>query len=111
MSLLYERANIALGQISLHPRLKYTIPHKAFEAGYFAKCYVTPRSKGILELFSRESVFTMHDTSVDCLVETIRELKDVQLRRKYENRINEEYLQVSSQRILNENFEKLLNSF
>jgi hypothetical protein len=111
MSLLYERADIALGQISKHPRLKYTIPHKAFEAGYFAKCYVTPQSKGILELFSRESVFLMDDASVECLVEAIRLLKDSQLRRNYEKSIHEKYLRLSSQKVLNDEFERLINHY
>jgi hypothetical protein len=109
MSLLYERADIALGQISNHPRLSYTIPHKAFEAGYFAKCYVTPKSKGILELFSHESVFILDDASVECLVKAIRELKNFHLREKYENRIHKEYLRLASQKILNDDFEKLVN--
>jgi len=111
MSLLYERADIALGQISEHPRLKYTIPHKAFEAGYFAKCYVTPQSKGILELFCPGSVFLMDDTSVECLVKAIRLLKDSKLREKYEDRIHEKYLRTSSQKVLNDEFERLINHY
>lgn len=46
---LYQRADCCLGQISKDSRLSRTIPHKAFEAGYFGKPYVTADNLGIRE--------------------------------------------------------------
>jgi glycosyltransferase involved in cell wall biosynthesis len=46
---LYQRAECCLGQISKARRLSRTIPHKAFEAGYFGKPYVTADNLGIRE--------------------------------------------------------------
>jgi glycosyltransferase involved in cell wall biosynthesis len=44
-------SSISLGQLSNHSRLNRTIPHKAFEAAYASKPYLTSRSSGIKELF------------------------------------------------------------
>lgn len=48
----YIYASLTLGQLSNHTRLNRTIPHKAFEAAYMSKPYLTARSNGILEIFS-----------------------------------------------------------
>ena len=41
---LYRRSEVCLGQFSENKRLGRTIPHKAFESLYFARCYLTPRT-------------------------------------------------------------------
>ena len=105
---IYESSDVALGQMSHHRRLRYTIPHKAFEAGYFGKAYISPRSAGILELYSDESVYFIKDASIENLVVAIRQLMDSALRKSYEGQIKESYRHLSSQKFLNENFEKLI---
>jgi hypothetical protein len=52
---LYRRANCCLGQISKNRRLSRTIPHKAFEAGFFAKPYITVDNSGIREFLPGDS--------------------------------------------------------
>ena len=105
---IYKNSDIALGQISNHRRLRYTIPHKAFEAGYFGKPYISTRSPGILELYSEESVYFIEDDSIGNLVAAIRKLKDSSLRKMYKSKVRERYKQIASQRVLNSNFEKII---
>jgi len=105
---IYKNSDIALGQISHHRRLRYTIPHKAFEAGYFGKPYISTRTPGILELYSEESVYFIEDDSIDSLVAAIRKFKDLSIRTMYQSKIRERYKQTASQRILNSNFEKII---
>jgi hypothetical protein len=47
---IYSRSDLCLGQMSDNARIERTIPHKAYEALYFSKCYLTLLSKPILEL-------------------------------------------------------------
>ena len=108
MGQIYTLSDVALGQISMHSRLRYTIPHKAFEAGYFGKCYVTPRSMGLMELYSSDSIYFLEEASVDHLVSALRSLMKYELRRRYELGIKEAYGRLASQKMLNENFEKLI---
>ncbi|CAN2170499.1 GT4_PimA-like domain containing protein [Candidatus Nanopelagicaceae bacterium] len=105
---IYEISDVTIGQISHHPRLSYTIPHKAFEAGYFGKSYISPRSPGILELFSDESVYFIENASIENLVAAIRQLKDSELRKSYESHIKETYEELSSQKVLNEELERII---
>ena len=49
---IYAKAKLTLGQLSNHPRLSRTIPHKAYESAFLSKPYLSARTKGILELFS-----------------------------------------------------------
>ena len=44
MADFYRRSDVCLGQFSESERLGRTIPHKAFESLYFARCYLTPRT-------------------------------------------------------------------
>jgi hypothetical protein len=105
---IYSISDITLGQISRHRRLKYTIPHKAFEAGYFEKVYITPISPSLLELYPDDSVYYLEDASIGNLVSAIRKLRDLPTREIYQRRISEKYKQNSSQAALNSNFEKIV---
>ena len=49
---LYSKATLTLGQLSSHPRLRRTIPHRAYESAFLSKPYLSARADGILELFS-----------------------------------------------------------
>ncbi len=105
---IYKNSDVALGQISHHRRLMYTIPHKAFEAGYFGKPYISPKSSGILELYSEGSAYFIEDDSIGNLVTAIRKFKDSSLRKMYQDQISKRYTQFASQRVLNSNFERII---
>ena len=102
---IYLMSDIAIGQVSSHPRLRYTIPHKAYEAGYFATAYVTADSKGVREFLETESALFLADSSPDSLVNAIIDLQSVELRDKYSRNIKLNYENVASQTLINEKFE------
>ncbi len=52
MSELYKGAVVCLGQLSSHPRIARTIPHKAFEAGFFGTPYISIKNGAVSEIFS-----------------------------------------------------------
>jgi hypothetical protein len=105
MQELYKISDVALGQISENSRLKFTIPHKAYEAGYFAKAYITPPAGGISELYSKSAVHFLQEVSVDGLIKALRELYDLEVRSRYEEQISKEYSKKASQKILSSNFD------
>lgn len=95
---LFFNSTIVLGQISESGRLKKTIPHKLFEAGYFSKCYITPPSPALFELLGKDSFITVSPVNSDGLVESINEgLSNVNLRNRCAGNIHENYLEKSSQ--------------
>jgi glycosyltransferase involved in cell wall biosynthesis len=110
MKAIYERSDIALGQLSTNPRLSYTIPHKAFEAGFFAMPYVTTDSVGIRELYSSNSAVLLSDNSGLNLASEILKLKDSGLRSELSKNIYTAYISKASQEMLNAKFEDLVNS-
>lgn len=71
----YANSILALGQISNHPRLQNTIPHKAFEAAYFGKAYVTCDTSSMRELFpNNNDVFYYDGHGVKSFIDTISEI-------------------------------------
>ena len=52
---IQSACSISLGQLAKHERLNRTIPHKAFEAGFLGKPYLTGRNQGILEIFEEDN--------------------------------------------------------
>jgi len=72
----YSQADIVLGQLSKHPRLKRTLPHKFFEAGYFKKCYLTSDLGAISEFTEQGLAFGFNGGSAESLVGAINELVD-----------------------------------
>ena len=59
---LYEFADISIGQMNRLDRLENTIPHKAFEAMYFRKPYVSFNTASIREILpSRNFAFLIDD--------------------------------------------------
>lgn len=108
MAQIYALADVALGQISNHQRLKYTIPHKAFEAGYFGKCYLTPKSLGVLEIFDQDECYFLNEVSTEELISCIRALAKPTLRVEFESNISKTYQEKISQRVINTNFERIL---
>ena len=57
---LYLNCFLAIGQLRNTSRLVNTIPHKAFEAAYFARPYLTADATGVREFLSNDSqaIFT-----------------------------------------------------
>jgi len=102
---LYEKAAICIGQISERPRLRNTIPHKAFEAGYFAKTYVSADGAGIRELYSDEECLYLAEVSSTSLGNAItRVLSDKGLQVRYSERIEKKYQHFASQYVLTKKF-------
>lgn len=76
MRSLYQHADVCLGQISNFKRLNYTIPHKAFEAGYFGKPYVTTLTPPLLELYSIEALCKTTEANSASLANALEQLYD-----------------------------------
>ncbi len=106
MKEIYTLSNIVIGQVSNHPRLNYTIPHKAFEAAYFSKCFITTNSNGIAEILNPGSAVMITEGSRATLVSAIRSLRSSESRAKYEKNIAFMYSKNFCQRAINDNFEK-----
>ena len=98
---LHSQADIVLGQLSKHPRLKRTLPHKFFEAGYFKKCYLTSNLGAISEFTEQGLAFGFNGGSAESLVGAINELVDKKnLRTALGRNLGEFYIENFSQKIL-----------
>jgi glycosyltransferase involved in cell wall biosynthesis len=107
---LYSKAKLTLGQLSDHPRLDRTIPHKAFESAFLSKPYLTSRTKGILELFTEnEEIICFKAGDSNDLAKSIGAFFCQPDR--YEgigNRMHKEYIQTLSQSELAKKFLNLI---
>ena len=108
MEQIYSLSQVSIGQVSKHPRLQYTIPHKAFEAGFFSMPYITTDSMGVREYLSSNSAIFLNDPSKGELVDAILELRQEEIRKEYSNNINADYHDLASQKVLSDKFEKTL---
>ena len=109
----YSISDLCLGQISSNPRIERTIPHKAFEALYFSKCYLTLPSKPILELLpSASERASLKNPEPTDLAKEIQRLSRITVEVKEIGRLgNLRYKEVASQEVLGLQFlEKCLNS-
>jgi glycosyltransferase involved in cell wall biosynthesis len=98
---LYGQADVVLGQLSKHSRLKRTLPHKFFEAGYFKKCYLTSDLGAISEFTEQGLVFGFNAGSAESLVGAINELMDKKsLRTALGRNLGEFYIENFSQKTL-----------
>jgi glycosyltransferase involved in cell wall biosynthesis len=98
---LYGQADVVLGQLSKHSRLKRTLPHKLFEAGYFKKCYLTSNVGAISEFVDKGLVFGFTGGSSQSLVGAINELVDKKnTRAALGRKLGEFYLENFSQKML-----------
>ena len=110
MKFVYDHAELCIGQVTERPRLKNTIPHKAFEAAYFSKPYITADVSGIREFLtnSNQCIF-LKDISVRSLGEAIIEIVENRVfQRRLSTGIHKRYLEVGSQEILGIQFLSLL---
>ncbi len=107
---LYSASDICFGQLSSNDRLINTIPHKAFEAGFFAKPYITADSAGIRELypFDSQAVFVKSPNSENLKALLIKLSGDSVARNSLSINIKKRYEEVASQRVLRERFEQIL---
>lgn len=105
---LYQSADIVLGQLSSHPRLMRTLPHKFFEAAYYKKCYLTSNI-GVVASFVEEKIVAGFDHgNSDSLTNELLNLMDSwSLRQEYALRFSKVYEDSYSQAKLSE---RLLNS-
>lgn len=110
MAEIYDLADIALGQISSHPRLKYTIPHKAFEAGYFAIPYISADNSGIREFLDSEDAVFISQPFAEGIVEAISLLSNFAARKDFSRKIHEKYEQKASQFVINRDFEDVIGT-
>lgn len=106
----YLTADITLGQLSSSGRLKRTIPHKAFEAAYFAKPYVTANSGGIREFLTSEDAFLLESNVEFPLANAIIKLKNKKiLCENLSISIKKTYQKTASQEKLRADFESIIN--
>lgn len=105
---IYALSDISIGQVSNHRRLKYTIPHKAFEAGYFSMPYITADSVGVREYLHEGSAYFLSNPSAESLVNAIVDMKSNDVRSVYAEKVNLNYCGIASQRVLSEKFDQIL---
>jgi glycosyltransferase involved in cell wall biosynthesis len=112
MSDLYKGATLCLGQLSSHPRLERTIPHKAFEAGYYGTPYVSMKSVAVSEIFPNEKAcYFLDDNSPQDIARAINWLlRDSGLVHEYANGIFSDYRLSVSQEKIYLNFIETLSS-
>lgn len=68
-----QKSHLSLGQLSDHPRLRRTIPHKAYESLALGLPYLTAGNKGILELLKPgETCLVCHPADPVSLAEQIK---------------------------------------
>jgi len=107
---LIKEGDIILGQLSAHPRTKRTIPHKAFEAAYLARPYLTARSPGVLEIFQEDAeVACCNPDSATDLARVILEIKNSEAKRsRLTKGIHEKYQRNLTQSKLSNDFLKII---
>jgi len=105
---IYKLSDISIGQISNHRRLRYTIPHKAFEAGFFSMPFITADSAGVREYLGQDSALFLSDPSPESLAESIKNLSDKSSLRALSKKINVNHKKIASQQLLVTNFEHIV---
>ena len=103
---IYENASVVIGQISNAKRLDLTIPHKAFEAGYFGKPYISSDGSGIRELYDSESqiAYLKQSSCIEVINKIEKLLHDQDYARKLGRNMQTQYNKIASQEILSEAF-------
>lgn len=112
MKYLYETASVCIGQITNRPRLKNTIPHKAFEAAFFGKPYLSSDTLGIREFLPENNqCYYLEELSVSCLEKAILEITaNVELQSNLSFNITTRYEEVASQATLSLKFFEIISS-
>ncbi|OGY51288.1 MAG: hypothetical protein A3J59_02350 [Candidatus Buchananbacteria bacterium RIFCSPHIGHO2_02_FULL_56_16] len=77
LRLLMQQSNVSLGQLSNHPRLERTVPHKAYESLALKLPYLTGRNPAIMELLKEgETCLACNPADADDLAKKISWAKD-----------------------------------
>ncbi len=107
LTLIYQQADICIGQVSSHQRLEVTIPHKAFEAAYFSKAYISAENIAIREFASEEDILFLDDTTPEALCQAIKKIAaDQNLNRKLAINFKKKYNNLASQKVLGAQFDE-----
>lgn len=108
---LISNADLILGQLLNHKRLRIAIPHKFYEAAYFSKPYLTADYGLMKDLVNKNLVFGFKAGDVRSFIKSLDVLFEKRVEfLVYGNRLGEWYRQNSSQMILTENFYKIILS-
>lgn len=107
---LYQNARIVLGQLSNHPRLDKTLPHKFFEAAFFSKPYLTSNRGIIGKYASGNDVISFQAGNAKELAAKIDEIwgSDTQLG-FFGHAISNLYRKEFSQEVLTKKFLEILS--
>ncbi len=108
MHACYRVSQIALGQISDHKRLNFTIPHKAYEAGFFGVAYVTSRSAGIEEFGTEDQLTFLDSLNPEKIAEQVLKMIKSDRDISHGKSLSSHYQSKYSQPILNRTFELML---
>jgi hypothetical protein len=110
MAEILETCDVLLGQLSDHPRLSVTIPHKAFEAAAMGKPYLTARASGIQEFLVEglEAEYFEPGDAVDLLLHIQKLKKEKKYREMLGKNISQKYETMASEEMIGKNFLALL---
>jgi glycosyltransferase involved in cell wall biosynthesis len=98
----YLMSDVVVSQLGGTKRLKWTIPHKIFEAAYFGKPIVAIRNPGLSELFTDDEIYFIESNSdneiekaiIDLLnQEELRTTMAIQIKAKYTEQVGQDILQ------------------
>jgi hypothetical protein len=109
---IYRMSDILIGQVSSNKRLNFTIPHKAFEAGYFEKAYISIDRPAIRELYgSNEAISSRKNFNAESLLRSILDLvNNTEKKKLLESYISREYREKANQELLGKRFIKIILS-
>jgi len=101
----YCRSQIALGQLSNHPRINWTIPHKFFEAAYLGLPYLSASSAPMRDLAEKNCVVLFEGGNAHDLLNRVVELtSDKSKQDLISQNIKAYYEEYCSQSVLTEKF-------
>ena len=107
---LFSNSDLVLGQLSDHKRLRYTIPHKFFEAAFFGKPYLSS-DKGVVGGFEKlKIVYSFQGGSPEDLASSINQIiDDFDSALKVGNKLRKWYEENASQSVLSDKFISFLS--
>ena len=101
----YCSSQIALGQLSNHPRINWTIPHKFFEAAYLGLPYLSASSAPMRDLAKKNCVVLFEGgNSRDLLNRVVELMSDKSKQDLISQNIKAYYEEYCSQSVLTEKF-------
>jgi len=101
----YCSSQIALGQLSNHPRINWTIPHKFFEAAYLGLPYLSASSAPMRDLAKKNCVVLFEGgNSHDLLNRVVELMSDKSKQDLISQNIKAYYEEYCSQSVLTEKF-------